>query len=96
MGHKTRYIGLIKPNFPINGNATDPANQYRVIVGMLLNQSPISDILTVSEPSMFFFWVTRTSNRTVATEVDENFPALLKIHGYIAAMLFIQSTHTVQ
>lgn len=44
-GHNTRYIGLINPSFPISGTAIEPANQYRVMKGMFLNQSPISDIL---------------------------------------------------
>jgi hypothetical protein len=43
-GHKTRYMGLISPSLPIKGTAIDPANQYRVMNGIVLNQSPISDI----------------------------------------------------
>ena len=55
MDSKCRIIvnGLTRPIFPIRGSIIDPANQYRVITGMLRNQSPISlDILAaLSSPS---------------------------------------------
>lgn len=43
-GTRIKFLKSIKPRTPIRGKATEAANQVRVMGGMLLNQSPMSDI----------------------------------------------------
>lgn len=47
-GTRIKFLKSIKPRTPMRGKATEAANQVRVMGGMLLNQSPTSDIFVYS------------------------------------------------